>query len=1509
MTQAGGPAAINGFLYQILHHLGWIAEVSLSGTLDGIEMHEASLILEPRTGGDARAEANGVYLVEQYKTRNNGTWAIADVISVLRDLRNAVPGSHPVNACYRFVTDGRPGLLEAFNAFLVDVKSASGPGKLDQVEKKAFSRDLSLTSHEFFNHIVSATRAAGESPAQNEQATVFHLLRYFDLAFGCSGDAHAARVEQMLRRYAPDLGDERGIRERLVGMLVETLSRGEAKLTAAEIDTMLRKAGLNTERMHRLAILAETLGTRTRHRLARLRYRPERDVRQPPEWPQGKPVLLIAGPSGAGKTWQLGRLLESLSPSRTITTLLLACQTREAALADIARDLWQTGLNETSEKSLVAISHFLRELVSDPAARQITVAIDDIQDVDLARALVRQDWREWDVRLVLTVPLAVARALEVTDRDTVHVHSLGDFTIDELEQLLQHSGRKWLELPPDLKKLLRNPILAGLFLELPYSSAKRAPRSEYEIFEAYWNRIAAKGRPGDRGIVIGLAASFINGQPHPLPRPRWHEVGLDDDSLDRLEATGWLRAGEDGAISFAHDRLLNWAAATYLLQQHQHGQITPEGIASFLSGAGNDHDQSIRRRLNYVTMDTLWLLAEDARNAGMISSMVARMEDSREFGSYGEELYTHLLPTLGQRAVPILLECLSAAIAGERGNYRIGLIGRAFATLAQQDHVDLRNTIGLLLRAPSGARQRVALTALAVAPDPTYLDLLWEIHQRYIDALEDKTGDTRHEDYRASFSALRACVAQDPEWLRNRIFSADLAREHVSALGYLLNSLEHADAPAIWKATAHILMAKVPASKPRSLLYCIARFADRERLDFVIQHLSRTEDFANGAALYTLSVLDPRAAIDRLMEVGEDERYLTRNQWLPGLLRAESELTRQRLLALAELEPQGRRNLETLFAERPDELNEAMLRFVLRTLERNLRQHLEKAPDGDPNWLFHPLRFLVAITRPDLLAILEAEAGGELERMLTVVACSRLRTNSNRHDHIREDARQLLIRIGGNGITTLIERELESEHYWVRHGGLNCAFVRNDHGIVERLAEIARRPLPRDANGRPESEPYSEFHQAMSALAALGADSALVDVLGNNEVAELPPDLSELRAHGGAMAKTLTQKAAETLVNDTADDRELKVALGIAWVSGDNELVPLVRAVLRRVHPTSKVAAYACIALWKLDDQSEEFAQLAYRLSSTRENAHWGINGLAGLGDRGADLLLQWLQEPGAASRADHEGFVIRLLYERPATRSHSVAAAVASCRRGRHLTDAPYDIAAEADDPAMREQIVDKAFASRSFVVTEPLRAIEGLARYDAIRAAEAIEVALHSHPGIERELCRMLVQLAREAAAPKLVRVAMTVERGSLLSAVGRVLRRLDPKVVSPPIIDGMKGSASERKTAATLAGWLPLAELADVLGNLADHDSDSEVRHAALLAFERHRQETAVRALLEVFHGATYERKWSLLAAILNAADPYLLTDRDDPLWLGNVLSDELPAVFEWHARKVLQQRKDR
>lgn len=1510
MAQAGGPAAINGFLYQILHHLGWLANVTLAGKLHGQEVKDARLVLEPRNGGDARAETSGIYLVEQYKTRENGTWSLADIESVLRDLRKAVPSSCPPAACYRFVTDGRAGRLDAFKAFLASVRAAEGPDNLDNTEEKNFARNLTATDHAFLDRIVVATRSGTQQSMAEERAVVFHLLAHFEIEFDSSGDTRAAAVERLLRRYAPNLGDERKVREHLVGILAERLSNGETRLDAAGIKDIFRRAGLNPERLQRLAELAETMSGLTRRRLAHLKYRPRRDVRRVAEWPADKPILLIAGESGVGKTWQLGGLLEKCGQEREVAILVPAARTHEDLLAQVSRDLWQAGLGETSDKSLVAVSHFLRELAPDAPIPGLTVALDDVQDIDLARDLIRQDWVEWGMRLALTVPQAIARSLAMTDGDAIHMHSVSDFSVDELDALLRQSDRHWAELPPDLKRLLRNPVLAGLFLELPYASVESAPRTEYEIFEGFWDRIAAKGRPGDEGIVTALADRMRKDGLAPLSRPMWQDIGLTDEkSLARLESAGWLRSTEDGEVAFAHDRLLNWAVAKSVVRKFHRKHLSVGDLGAFLAGEGSDQDRHISQRLGYVPMDTLWLLSADEDNSKVVGEVVARMENSLQFGSYGEDLYVDLLPTLGQRSVPVLLDRLNTITDGSDGDYRVGLIGKALANVARQENVELKDVIDSLLNTPSRDQQNVAIAVLTVKPDVGLLDRLWEIHQEHADALDNKTDGLWHIDYRASFAALRAGIELAPEWLCNRILAADAEKERVSQLGHLLNDLEHPDAPAIWKKTGDALMAKVPVSKPRSLLNCIARFSDREKLEFVIQHLSRSDDFAGGAALAALSVVDPQAAVDRLADVQESYRSLARKNWLPALLHVQPEATRQRIRELAESDPKGHRLIESVFCERPDDMDETMLQFVLRAVERDLRRDIDEGIEGTSNWLYYALDFLGHIARPELLALLEAEAGGELERMITAVACSRLRTNSRSHDHIRESARRVLILMGGEGITTLIKRELESEHFWVRHCGLKWAFVRADDGIVERLSTIAQRPVRRDANGKPESGPYQEFYEAVTALAALGADTELVETLWQTGITEVPVRLAELRAHRGRMTQTLTDRASRTLQSVKSSEDSLLTALVVAWLSDDTDLIPVVRTVLERANPEGRVAAYACLALIGLGDSSDDFAQFAKRLVDTEANARWGVNALVRLGDQGLGFLGRWLKDRSRTQRNDYDDFAIRALYENPANRNLSIDVAVERCLHERGLLDTPYDIAAEASNTALRELILDKAFAARSFVTTQPLRAIEGLAKFDAARAVEAIKLGLQSHPKVERQLCRLLVRIAPETAAATLIDAVISIERKSLRSAAGRALRRLDWEVVTSQLLQRMTGSPSERKAAADLAGWLPISAICEELDRLANHESAGEIRDAMLAALDYHRREATARALLAAFQLAAFERRWSLLMAVLEVADPYLLTDPEDLLWLGNILSDDVPDAYAHFADSELRRRKQK
>lgn len=1511
MTQAGGPAAINGFLYQILHHLGWIADVKLTGTvIDQALAGDATLVLEPRGGGDARVEQAGVYVVEQYKTRPHGTWSVNEIIhKVLPDLRRAVPEPPARDALYRFVTDGEPGTLESFRLFLAHVHLAATPANLDNQEVYTFGQGLPSTCRALFKCIVETTRSKNERPRADEQAVVFHLLSHLDLNFAVKADQPVGKIERLLCRYVNNHGEERQTRERLVGMLVEELSKGELRLDTKGVDDLLRRVDLDPARLHKLARLSGTMATLVVDRLYReAKYWPTADVRELPDWPADKPVILIAGDSGYGKTWQLGRLVTALANARQIVTWASATKdSAEVQLHRAANDVWQAGLEATDQKTPEALTRRYRELAPESEMPWLTIAVDDIQDVDLAGDLVRRDWKRWGMRLALTVPTKVALSLMMRDDETVHVHWVDRFSVAELDTFLRQKGRSWADLPADLKELLRTPILAGLYAALPCASIQTALWSEYEIFDRFWRRIEIRTHPGDDGILLALADRVLDGKVYPLPRTAWSEIGLTDDApLLRLSAAGWLLSRTKfGDIAFAHDRLLNWAVAKTLMHKMERGLLSLSELGDRLIQCTASPNAQFSRPLGYVPMDALWLFTTVGERSADAKRLVEQLAASQHYGNGGgdQELYTALLPTLGSRAVPLLLNLLDGFLAGEKDDYHCGLITKALVQLAQQEGVDLTNEVVRLLNSSDPERQSVAIYILTAAPDPCRLDHLWELHKAI-----DSKADAWHHEYKASIAALRAGVQLDTEWLRQRISDAD-KEEPVSDLAYLLCNLDHPSASGLWHQTADLLMTKVQPDKPRSLLYCIGRFKDHSKLDFVIDSLGRREDFADGAALATLAVLDPDLAIKRLADVETSSCVMMRDHWLPILLRARPEQTRQRLLEIAVNKTDGRRWLEMLFSERADDLDVAMLQFHLRALETELHARLEEACSSDAHWLFYPLQLFESIAHPDLLAVLHQEAGGELERLIVQIACSRIPYAGMSYDYVLEGARRLLIHIGGDGLSMLVNCELNADHFRGRYCGLKWAMMCPNPTTIRYLAAIASRSIPNDRKENTDTHARQDHFQACRALAALGADHALVKAIWQSDSPGTPSDLVDLRDMSQAMDKAITQRALQVLTaNAVVDEDDMVKALTVAWLSADPDLILPVRAVLARTDPASYHARLACIALRQLGDLSAEFTQLASRLMNTKDNQHCATNALLAVGEPGYRLLADHLQQQPVSIWQHEEDSLLRILYDHPSTRSFAVETARGRCR-GQHAFDPPYDLAADADEPVLRADILGAAFSTHCTHITNPLRAIRGLAKFDTERAIEAIMHALPHYPAIERILCQLLIRLAPDTAAVRLTDKAIAIDHDSLKRAVGRALRLLDPATVEPLLAERMTDPKRRVCTVTVeLAGWLPPQRLADEIGKLADHDTESDVRFAALAALTRQRHEETVQKLFAAFPQASWSRRWSLLLAILTVGDPYLLSNRDDPLWLGHILTDA-PNVFAHYAMKILKERQEK
>lgn len=105
----GGPANLNGVLYQAVRYLQQVGEVSVRQLSDP-DGSESVFVLEPvGGGGDIVEMAGGICVVEQLKADSNaGSWSLASVVSkVLPDLYRAVDINR--KSTYRFITEGHRG--------------------------------------------------------------------------------------------------------------------------------------------------------------------------------------------------------------------------------------------------------------------------------------------------------------------------------------------------------------------------------------------------------------------------------------------------------------------------------------------------------------------------------------------------------------------------------------------------------------------------------------------------------------------------------------------------------------------------------------------------------------------------------------------------------------------------------------------------------------------------------------------------------------------------------------------------------------------------------------------------------------------------------------------------------------------------------------------------------------------------------------------------------------------------------------------------------------------------------------------------------------------------------------------------------------------------------------------------------------------------------------------------------------------------------------------------------
>ena len=132
-------------------------------------------------------------------------------------------------------------------------------------------------------------------------------------------------------------------------------------------------------------------------------------------------------------------------------------------------------------------------------------------------------------------------------------------------------------------------------------------------------------------------------------------AGLRDGEIKGLVDSGLLRLANGGrSLEVWHDRILNWAVAEGLVSALRSGEITVETlVARAIHNQDNNH---LQRRLGYVAMDTLWLLATPEFGlADAVRQFLTALAEEWELRSLQKNLRS-----LGERIVPHLFSQLAS---------------------------------------------------------------------------------------------------------------------------------------------------------------------------------------------------------------------------------------------------------------------------------------------------------------------------------------------------------------------------------------------------------------------------------------------------------------------------------------------------------------------------------------------------------------------------------------------------------------------------------------------------------------------------------------------------------------------------------------------------------------------------------------------------------------------------------------------------------------------------------
>ncbi|HEY1605671.1 MAG TPA: hypothetical protein VGF77_08730 [Allosphingosinicella sp.] len=1417
-SSVGGAAAIYGFVHQILASIGQLVRAQF-GTIGGkADLNTVIAILEPSAGGDVSLETGGRKVI-QFKHRAKSV-SINDVGGkVLPDLYRA----HLDREAAEYELHTTNGASNPAQTLIASLKSyAAGDAN---ARKK-------IATNEHVKGALARLReihaASGAEPASFETSFATFIDR-FAVAPRIDGDQARAEAIRFLNRRVPYVDTVEQALDTLVGHLADKARRNDTHIS---VDDLLSRLGLPGARAGHSDAASKRLETALAAALAARKFDAALDVRIPILLAPTDPLTLVAGNSGCGKSWVLYRLAAALAEAEKPTVLI-----RAADLEELERQLRLTvgagalALEQPLEATV--LGQTWRRMQDSPDAT-ITILWEGCRDAAILESIRLTGGLGLGLPLVAEFPVTQEARLE--EFAQVPIHRVGEFTPTQLFEALDKRGVSAGHIPREIRRMLRLPVLCGIYATLALELEHWDPQSEYRVLEDFWER--AKNHAGKLAgtRLKALAKSLVVKRRTALTDDEIAALGFSETELDAMVAAGWLSNVGD-RWSFAHDRLLTWAIAVALTSDFENGVINAETLAGEVSALDkrDDADKTKLSGLGFLLMDVVWLISGLSDRTKDAVDFVEQFESENRTG--GQTLYAELLPTVGRRILGVLEERAARVTTGDI--FIKTYLTEAFRALPLAP--EAREPLLARLWSSDKTGRLIAISLGAGWPLTSQRDDLW---QSYCDLNRDR--EAKRFDY-ALFermeAALKLLVRVDPAWL-GRLIEAENGQEELRLAAFLLKSLETALGSPIWHQAREKMLEVIPDDRQTVVMECVARFGDASDRG-MLERKMQVGDRSAAYALEALAEIDVDAALRAIEQKPPRPSLPHGRYWLDQLLdHAPGRTTAALRDWLVAADPSGGK-LASLWHGIEDRIDPDTIVLLLDRLEAEIET--TKPEHGlDPR---HDLLTLLGSLTLDPVhdPLFEARRNTVLSAAITKRAIAHF-------DGTRDDdyvaVRRLLRRIGGAEYERLVLHALSPENLGKAHSGITTSIFCPTVAVVARLGKLVDVGVTPDRS----DEALLDLWRMLLAIDPANWRPRLLALLQSDDEKSALLGLHLLPEFAAKGDETAVLACFETSAPGSAvQARAMQVAIEI----GDPAEVMVARALNEIQAAESGGASATCLSVL-LNDRSEA-------------------------GRAALDAYLAPLETAKSWNSYDSQALAIRLSQ---GDASPELWRAGFRMMHGTWFSgDRFLDVVLEHDRPRAMDVLLDQAFAAPATFVNAQPDAIKLLAKVDRPLATQAFVQSWNDHPQRREHLAGSVRGLEDTAFGTMIGTLGEEIRAGRPTQSYRTIcveLRRARDRAWPLVLARFNDASAAERVALCPALGWT--AGQSDTLLPLLEAETDNEVRRELYDSWLHWRQ---LEDAVSQFRAA---RSLETMEYAIDFGDPAPLCGWEDPLRIIEAIGDD-------------------